>query len=167
MKIKILCTLLATSSLLTNALLATASAAITPEVRQENFNLAKKNLALNGYDPVSYFESGPVKGSKKITGSHQGITYRFANEANREAFKTKPSQYEPQYGGWCAWAMHDGGGRTEPDPLTYKIVDGQLYVFYKGFFGNTRELWNEAAQKSSESTLIKAADTHWLGQVGK
>jgi YHS domain-containing protein len=137
------------------------SAATTAETRQEHFSVSKGDLAINGYDPVSYFKSSPIMGSRGITHSYQGITYQFANEANRDAFKAQPSTYEPQYGGWCAWAMHDGGGRTEPDPETYKIIDGKLYLFYKGFFGNTLILWNNALKEKPELDLIKAAEKYW------
>ena len=82
------------------------------EVRSKEFSLSRKALALNGYDPVAYFLDGSTKGSPLITYEWKGVVYHFAAEANRAQFIQEPLEYEPQYGGWCAWAMADGGGRT-------------------------------------------------------
>lgn len=115
--------------------------ALTERQRTEHLSL-KKGLALQGYDPVSYFLEGPKEGSKAITATVKGVTYRFSNEANKETFLADSAKYEPAYGGWCAWAMLDGD-KTKVDPETYKIVDGRNFVFYNGFFGNTLKSWNE------------------------
>lgn len=154
-------------ALLTAAFISTATAAISPEVRQANFSLSRNHLALSGYDPVSYFQMGPLKGSKTLSHTHRGITYRFANEANRATFQAAPSKYEPQYGGWCAWAMYDGGERTKVNPESYTITDGKLYVFYDTFLADTLQYWNDAAAKSSEAALILTADRYWKNQVGE
>jgi len=138
---------------------------LSQEVRTSEFSLSKKYLALDGYDPVAYFQFGASKGKKKHTYTHQGVTYRFASAQNLELFKAKPGKYEPQYGGWCAWAMYDGGGRTEPEPENFKIVDGKLYVFYKGFFGDTHKLWNKEAKENGEAALITKAGNNWNTQV--
>ena len=104
------------------------------EVRKKNFNI-KKNIALEGYDPVSYFDDQPQEGKEDIYTTHQGITYRFATLVNLNKFKTNPGKYEPAYGGWCAYAMGASGEKVKIDPETYKILDGKLYVFYN-FWGN-------------------------------
>lgn len=57
------------------------------------------------------------------------------------------------------------GGKTKADPEAYKIVDGTLYVFYKGIFGDTLKSWNQKAQETPESGLISAADTSWASIV--
>jgi len=86
---------------------------------------------------VAYFKDGPRRGNRQITHVFRGIRYRFASESNRALFVQQPTQYEPQYGGWCAWAMADKGGRTEVNPESFKVIDGKLYVFYDGLFGDT------------------------------
>ena len=114
----------------------------------EHYNLSKKKLALDGYDPVAYFpEHGgkATKGLEAITATHQGITYRFATEANKAAFLKSPASFEPQYGGWCAWAMSDGkGDKVAIDPQSFTVEDGKLYLFYDGLFGDTRKSWTKA-----------------------
>ena len=140
------------------------SEALSPDVRSKEFSLSRKSLALSGYDPVAYFQEGPKKGSKQLSHTFKGVLYYFSSEANRAKFIEDPYKYEPQYGGWCAWAMFDGGGRTEANPESYKIIDGKLYVFYDGFFGDTLALWND---KGDDETLINTADQYWGKQVFK
>lgn len=135
------------------------------EARQKEYSLNQGHLAIQGYDPVSYhLPTGPVKGEKRITAEYRGVVYRFANQANKAAFLKNPAKYEPEYGGWCAWAMLDGD-RTEPHPDSYKIVNGKLYLFYDGFFGDTLKAWNEKTAQTPEPSLIKEADRQWALQL--
>lgn len=115
-------------------------------------------MALNGYDVVSYFkQTKPAKGNSSYAAVYQGITYYFSNAANKDAFLKNPTQYEPQYGGWCAYAMGNDGTKVEVDPETYKITNGKLYLFYHSFFNNTLNKWNADEQK-----LMKSADANWV-----
>lgn len=127
----------------------------TSTLRQKHF-LLEKNVALSGYDPVSYFQKNPTKGSKTYAFTHDGISYQFANATNLETFKKNPTAYEPQYGGWCAYAMGKNGEKVEVNPETYKIVGGKLYLFYNRLFNNTLPDWNE-----DEANLKKKADSNW------
>ena len=71
------------------------------------------SAAIKGYDTVAYFtESKPVKGSEEFTTQWHGATWQFSSKENLELFKANPDKYAPQYGGYCAWAMADGNGRT-------------------------------------------------------
>lgn len=128
----------------------------------KHYDLGKKNLALGGYDPVAYFDDfggKATKGSKKITATHEGVLYRFASQANKKAFVADPTRFEPMYGGWCAWAMSDGkGDKTEANPKSFTIEGGRLYVFYDGFWGNTRKSWKK---KGSAPKLKSKADKNW------
>lgn len=123
------------------------------------WDLSKKSLAIDGYDPVAYFPEGgskPSKGKKSITHTHLGADYRFASEENKAAFIANPSKYEPAYGGWCSWAMSKGS-KTEIDPKTYIIKDDRLFLFYKGVFGNTKTDW----EKGDHNSLSTQADSEW------
>ena len=124
--------------------------------RIEHFNLDKK-VAIQGYDPVAYFKQGKaVKGKKDLAGSYEGVVYYFSSAVNKELFLKNPTSYEPQYGGWCAYAMGDAGEKVEINPETFKIVDGKLYLFYNAFFNNTLKTWNK-----NEAVLKKKADASW------
>lgn len=89
-----------------------------------------RGRAIRGYDPVAYFTEGrPVQGSADITFEWKGAAWRFASEANRDAFRADPAAYAPQYGGWCAWAMAQGQ-TASVDPEAWDIIDGKLYLNY-------------------------------------
>ncbi len=123
--------------------------------REHLFN-TNKNVAISGYDPVSYFSDKAMKGNVQWKYSYLGITYFFINKDNLEKFKTDPTKYEPQYGGWCAYAIGDSGDKVKIDPETYKIKDGKLYLFYNFRGTNTLELWNK-----EEARLLKQAEANW------
>ena len=125
-------------------------------LRKKQFNL-EENIAVDGYDPVAYFKvNKAVKGSKDLAVSHQGVIYYFSSLENKEEFKKNPSQYEPEYGGWCAYAMGAKGEKVSIDPETFKILNGKLYLFYNRFFNNTLKIWNK-----EEAKLKPAADASW------
>jgi YHS domain-containing protein len=128
----------------------------TDSKRAVQFNLENK-VAIQGYDPVAYFNQGKaVKGKKEILASSQGVIYKFSSNENKDAFLKNPSKYEPQYGGWCAYAMGSSGGKVEINPETFKIIDGKLYLFYNEYFSNTLKSWNK-----DEDNLKSKADTNW------
>ena len=124
--------------------------------RLKQFNL-ESGLAIQGYDPVAYFISNKaVKGNQQISLSIQGVIYYFASEMNRTLFSKNYLKYEPQYGGWCAFAMGEYGKKVEVDPETFKILDGKLYLFYNAYFNNTLKSWNQ-----NEARLKMNADKNW------
>jgi YHS domain-containing protein len=117
------------------------------------------STAVGGYDPVAYFNQGkPVEGKKDITFSWKGVTWRFASEANRDAFKAKPEAYAPQYGGYCAWAVSQGY-TAKGDPKHWKIVDGRLYLNYDA---RVQRDW----EKDIPGHIVKA-DKNWPAVLDK
>ncbi len=130
--------------------------------RIKNYNL-EKGIGIQGYDPVAYFTSGKaVKGQKDNLYLYNGVTYNFSSKANLELFKANPAKYEPQYGGWCAYAMGNDGSKVEVDPETFKITNGKLYLFYNFYFTNTLKKWN-----ANEAVLNKNADANWSKTINK
>lgn len=125
--------------------------------RKKHFNLSESGLAIQGYDPVAYFmQKRAVKGKKEFALVHQGITYYFSVAEHKELFQKNPSVYEPEYGGWCAYAMGAKGEKVDVDPETFKIVNNKLYLFYNRFFNNTLKDWNK-----DEAALKQKADLSW------
>ena len=58
-------------------------------------NLTDKNVALLGYDAVSYFLSSPVKGKKEHQVLYKEVVYYFLNETNKKLFEKTPENYLP------------------------------------------------------------------------
>ena len=141
--------------------LAVLSLSVTAQdagaLRKKHFNL-ESGIAIKGYDPVAYFtQNKAVKGKKELAISHQGVLYYFSSVENKEAFRAAPFKYEPEYGGWCAYAMGNSGDKVSIDPETFKLVNGKLYLFYNRYFTNTLKDWNK-----NEASLKKNADLNWL-----
>jgi YHS domain-containing protein len=133
----------------------TVSFGQTEELRKKHYNL-KNDLAIQGYDPVSYFTDKPQEGKVEIKYAYNGVTYRFISQSNLEKFKADPEKYEPAYGGWCAYAMGESGEKVKIDPETYKIIDGKVYLFYNFWTNNTLTTWNK-----NERQLREAANRNW------
>ena len=125
-------------------------------LRTKHYNL-DNGVALSGYDAVAYIQQNKaVKGNKAFAINYEGVTYYFANAAYRDEFKKNPATYEPQYGGWCAYAMGKKGEKVSIDPGTFKVVNGKLYLFYNKYFNNTLTNWNK-----DEANLKTKADVNW------
>ncbi len=123
------------------------------ETKEANLD---RGLALQGYDPVAYFdEHQALPGVARLESMHRGVKYRFATSEHRKAFNEEPAKYLPTYGGWCATAMAEGK-KVEIDPKTFKVTDGRLFLFYNGFWGNALNDW-----KKNEPALTARADEHW------
>lgn len=136
--------------------LTLASNAQAP-LRTKHFNLSNR-IAIQGYDPVAYFtQNKAVKGNKQFAASVEGVIYYFASAVNKETFNKDVKKYEPQYGGWCAYAMGATNDKVEIDPETFKIKDGKLYLFYHTWTNNTLPKWND-----DEANLKAKADKNWI-----
>ena len=122
---------------------------------EDPINQTLFGVAIKGYDPVAYFTaSTPTKGNKKFTHKWQDAEWRFASAANRDAFAAVPEKYAPQYGGYCAWAVSQGG-TAGIDPSAWKLVDGKLYLNYSH---KIQKKW-----EADMAALILKANANWPG----
>lgn len=155
--------LIAVAALLLGMGVAQAGAAPVQNVAE--WNLGKAKLAVQGYDPVAYFPEGggaAAKGDESITAEYEGVVYRFVSPAHRERFLANPQHYEPAHGGWCSYAMLEGD-KVQVDPKNFIVSDGRLFLFYKGFLGDTRAKW----LKGDPATETKTADAMWKKVSGE
>jgi len=91
-------------------------------------NTDANDLAIHGYDAVSYFsKSGPKKGKSRYSASYKDAIYHFSTSSNRDAFKADPARYAPQFGGYCAMGVALNK-KLDVDPLAWHIEDGKLYL---------------------------------------
>src|SRR5215470_13173865 len=122
-------------------------------------NLDRDGVAIQGYDPVAFFaDHKPVKGSAQFQSDYHGAKYYFASAGHKAAFDKMPAQYEPQFGGYCAYGASKG--KTAPVKIeAWQIVNGRLLMQYdldvKGKFNS-----------DSQGNLSKA-DKNWPGLVEK
>ncbi|MBE1282708.1 MAG: YHS domain protein [Rhodobacteraceae bacterium] len=87
-------------------------------------------FAINGYDTVTYFTHGdPQRGNPDFAVMWKGVTWLFVSDRNRESFESNPRAYAPQFGGYCSYAVSNGY-LMKSDPLSWEIVDGQLYLTF-------------------------------------
>lgn len=118
-------------------------------------NTDANDLAIHGYDAVSYFsKSGPDKGKSKYRVSYKDAIYHFASSANRDAFRANPAKYAPQFGGYCAMGVALNK-KLDVDPLAYRIVDGSLYL---NLNKQVQKKWLEDVPGN-----ISTAERNWFG----
>ncbi|MBB6464067.1 YHS domain-containing (seleno)protein [Flammeovirga kamogawensis] len=123
----------------------------------KEFNIDKNNVAVGGYDVISYTEGKAEEGTKKYISSFQGVDYYFTSKEHVDKFLLEPEKYTPAYGGWCAYAMADKGEKVDVNYETFVIQNGRLMLFYNKFFSNTFEDWKE----EGPDKLEKIADKNW------
>ncbi|MGB3606045.1 MAG: YHS domain-containing (seleno)protein [Psychroserpens sp.] len=116
-----------------------------------------KGVAIDGFDVVAYFSNKATEGNSKYVAKHDGVNYKFSSQHNLETFKTNPTKYIPQYGGYCAYALGAKGKKVDVDPETFEIRDGKLFLFYNSWGSNALESWLE----ESPNILKAKADKHW------
>ncbi len=115
------------------------------------------SVAIKGYDPVAYFDLGmAVEGKEEYAVVVDDAIYYCSSENNQHLLEENPEAYEPEYGGWCAYAMGDSGHKVGINPRSFEIKDGRLYLFYHTFFSNTQKKWNK-----DEQVLQRQADLNW------
>lgn len=112
------------STLVSSALLVSSfTFAANIEVNANN-----NDLAIQGYDPVSYFTDGkPTKGSGEYTAAYNGAIYHFSSAEHRDLFAASPAKYSPQYGGFCAFGVALNQ-KFDTDPTAWYIQDEKLYL---------------------------------------
>ena len=110
-------------------------------------------LAIDGYDPVSYFVDGaPRLGRPDFELRFGGASWRFVNEGNMAAFAADPDVYAPQFGGHDPAAIVRGAA-TPGHPSLWMITDNCLYLFYSEAA--------RAAFASDPDSAIEAAERYW------
>lgn len=119
------------------------------------FNVDGEGVMLHGYDPVAYFTEGKaVEGRREVEHLWNGVRWRFASPANRDAFATAPERYAPQFGGYCAWAV-SRNYVADVDPKAFAVVDGKLYVNYSSLVA--------ARWRLDRDTNIARGHQNWPG----
>ena len=114
----------------------------------------RNQLALGGYDTISYFSGKPMKGDKRYTWDYKGATWRFSTQANLDLFRTNPEAFIPQFGGYCAWALAHGK-LAKASPKSWLVEDGKLYL---KFNARIKKQW-----LADKDDFIRQANSRWPG----
>ena len=87
----------------------------------------RNNLAVGGYDVVSFHQGNPIEGKAKLVASWKDANWLFATQDNLDKFIESPEKYAPAYGGYCAWAVANNK-LAKGKPKHWTIKDGVLYL---------------------------------------
>ena len=86
-------------------------------------------VAIEGYDPLSYFIDGnPELGLADFEVAQGGAVWRFRNEGNRDSFAAHPEIYGPQFGGYDPVDIARGI-TVAGNPLLWLVAGDRLYLF--------------------------------------
>jgi YHS domain-containing protein len=122
--------------------------------RAEGGWFGNEDVAIKGYDPVSYFKTGrAIQGDASFSYKWHKLTWHFVNKEDLALFSENPEKYAPQYDGYCSWAM-TMAQKAKTDPEVWKIVDGKLYL-------NCSRASFEQWRKDIPGNIRKA-DRNWM-----
>lgn len=132
--------------LVTLSILLIAVVSISNSQAAERINtLDKKGLwgfketgiAIRGYDTVAYFTlNKAVKGTEAFSVEWSGATWHFSTQEHADLFEENPTDYAPQYGGYCAYGVA-GDYLVKIEPDQWRIENGKLYLNYNQSVQNT------------------------------
>lgn len=110
-------------------------------------------VAIDGYDPVSYFiATEPQQGLPDFEYVWGGVSWYFTSAANRDVFALNPTVYAPQYGGHCVMSMARGY-LSDGKPRLFTISGLRLYFFYSTA--------NRDAFLMSPSDALAKSEANW------
>lgn len=113
----------------------------------------KNGVAIDGYDPVAYFEEHrAVRGGQSFVSTYKGSTVWFVSRPHLEAFMQTPERFAPQFGGFCAYGMAEGT-KAKSEGEVWAVFEGKLYLNYDT---HIQEKWIR-----QRTTLIREAEANW------
>ena len=118
------------------------------------------NVAIGKHSPFAYHrQEQAVKGDKKYSYEWKGADWYFSSAQERDLFAAMPDLYAPAYNGFCANALSLGEGLVRTNGSHWRIIEGNLYLFYSA---SGRERW-----AVNTETHIKAANEAWQEDLRK
>ena len=123
-------------------------------------------LAIQGYDTVAYFTEGRAKhGDPRFEITWDEHRWQFASAAHRDAFKSDPVRYAPQFANFCAVALARGEVKVA-NPEYWLISEGRLYLFGKAVGPETfRKSLPGAIERANQNRkLLPARSTQGSGE---
>ena len=81
-----------------------------------------------------------------------GATWLFSSQENHDKFKKNPTEFAPQYGGYCAFGVANNY-KASVNPKAWSIEGGKLYL---NFSLGVRSQWLD-----NKKSYIKKGDVNW------
>jgi len=130
----------------------------SPAPSQSVIQANEDGIAIDGYDPVAYFDQGKaVKGLDTHSCEYLNKTWHFSSAENRDKFLSNPEKFSPQYGGFCAHSLSQNKIITS-NPEAFTVRDDKLYLYA------TEKLAKKGAE--NDKTTFKfnntVRDKNWL-----
>jgi len=92
----------------------------------------RTGYAIGGYDPVDYFVLGESRLIENgIEAYWGGVSWKFRNIGNKQAFLLHPCTYAPRFGGLDPVLLSQHKG-VMGSPSLFDIYKDRLYLFYNG-----------------------------------
>lgn len=124
-----------------------------------------QNIGVGGHDPVSYFENKePLVGDPAFNWKYEGAVYHFATPENLLKFKANPTNYLPQFGGWCSMTLAMGRATT-PKYDNYVVTSGKLFLFERTVSVNGRELWLKDTARNEKTAAKNYTSYRTTGKI--
>ena len=130
----------------------------SPMPAQVNIMANEDGVAIDGFDPVAYFDEGKaVKGVEIHSCEYLNRTWHFSSAENRDKFLSNPEKFSPQYGGFCAHSLSNNK-LIESNPEAFTIRDDKLYLYV-----NNRQAEKDAKRNEIKFEFNKTErDKNWL-----
>ena len=130
----------------------------SPMPAQTNVQANEDGVAIDGFDPVAYFDDGKaVKGLEVHSCEYLNKTWHFSSAENRDKFLSNPEKFSPQYGGYCAHSI--GKNKlVESNPEAFSIRDDKLYLYVNNSQATKDSKRNETKFKFNKTKR----DSNWL-----
>ena len=120
--------------------------------RAEIYTSWRNDLAIEGFDAVSFHKGKPLRGKTEFQTRWRDATWRFDTQANLDLFLLNPEAFAPQYGGYCSWAV--AKEKLAPGrPAHWYVDDGKLYLNYSA---RVKKRWDALRDE-----FIRDADANW------
>ncbi len=146
-------------------ILAVVAFSINLAVAQDKkaYNIDNSNIALEGYSPVSYLDLGIAqKGLKQFKSEHEKVVYYFTDADQKKKFDKNPSNYLPQYGGYCAFGVY-AGAKFRPDPNKFIVKEGKYFLYLYNLELDAQQLW---LAENNHAKLVGKANENWSNLKG-
>jgi YHS domain-containing protein len=88
---------------------------------------------------------------------YEKVVYYFTSEEQKASFDKNPTNYLPQYGGFCAFGAY-AGAKFRVDPNKFIVQNGKYYLFLNNVELDAQQLW---MAENDHKKLTGIADKNW------